>query len=120
MGILMLALSYFDFNFLVQFYTLLRIFNLLCEFAALVWLRNIYPDADREFKIPGETFGLFLLIFPTVALSFAVVITADWSALLSGAVTIVFFMIVWPVWLLLVRVCDLASTIDPQNPTSIN
>eukprot|EP00697_Spironema_sp_BW2_P003111 gnl/Spiro4/14155_TR7609_c0_g1_i1.p1 gnl/Spiro4/14155_TR7609_c0_g1~~gnl/Spiro4/14155_TR7609_c0_g1_i1.p1 ORF type:complete len:426 (-),score=96.36 gnl/Spiro4/14155_TR7609_c0_g1_i1:177-1454(-) len=87
-GAVSLALSGLPFNFLVQFYLLIRIINLLLEYAALIYLRYSEPDTPRPYRVPCGMFGAWAVGFPSLVISIVAIVFADRLALTAGSGTL--------------------------------
>jgi len=81
------ALTALPFNFLVQIFLIVRVFNLVCEYAALIRLRYTRPNDVRTFAVPGGLVGAWLLGIPTVALAVFAIVEADWQVWTAGAIS---------------------------------
>jgi hypothetical protein len=68
-GFSMIFISILPYTTIIQFYLLLRITNLLFEYASLIWLKVKEPDTPRPYKVPGGILGAILLVTPTVIIS---------------------------------------------------
>jgi len=91
-----LAFSAIPFVFLVQVYLILRLINIIAEYAALIYLRHTEPHANRPYKQPGGLIGAYLLATPTLIISGFALFTADLEALyvgggLTAAIVLVYY-----------------------------
>jgi len=91
---LLAALPY---NILIQLMLVLRIANLLLEYAALIRLRYSLPDYPREFKVPGGKIGAWLLPSTTFVVCVAMLALGTWQVVVAGvgfniAIVILFFV----------------------------
>jgi len=76
-GVIIGCFGLLPFNFLVQYYTIIRVVNVLLEYAALVRLKWSEPNAKRPFKIPGGIVFAILISIPTCVISVFTVIEAS-------------------------------------------
>ena len=83
MTVLISAIPY---NILVQIFLTIRVFNLACEYAALIRLRYTEPNTKRPFIVPGGLVGAWLLGVPSAILAGVCVATADWEAWAAGGI----------------------------------
>jgi len=88
-GILTLGLSAFPIDYLMKSFLLLRITNLLFEYAALIYLRFSEPETPRPFEIPYGKAGVIVCFIPTVIFSVLAVVTSDWLIIALGSGVIV-------------------------------
>jgi len=98
-SVLTLIVSALPFNFVVKLYFLVRVVNLVFEYAALVWLKYKEPQRPRPFSVPGGTLGALALCMPTLAIALLAVITSgidDWTVPVCGAATVVGIAILYP------------------------
>jgi len=86
-GTMCAALTTIPFNILVQIFLVIRVFNLLCEYAALIRLRYTRRDDPRPFEVPGGLVGVWLMGVPTLVLSIFTIVKAQWEVWVAGAAT---------------------------------
>jgi amino acid transporter len=84
-GLISAALTGIPFGQLIEVTTILRIVNVLLQYAALIRLRFREPDTPRPFMVPGGKLGTILLALPSVALAGFLLATAGWKMLVIGA-----------------------------------
>eukprot|EP01125_Pyxidicula_operculata_P019382 TRINITY_DN7030_c0_g1_i5.p1 TRINITY_DN7030_c0_g1~~TRINITY_DN7030_c0_g1_i5.p1 ORF type:complete len:451 (+),score=63.57 TRINITY_DN7030_c0_g1_i5:1226-2578(+) len=96
-GIVMLAVSALPFTFLIQLYLLVRICNILLEYAALIALRVREPDTPRPFVVPFGIPGCVLLTLPTIAISGLAIWFSDKEVLITGAGTLGAIIVSYPI-----------------------
>uniref|UniRef100_A0A6B2L457 Amino acid permease/ SLC12A domain-containing protein n=1 Tax=Arcella intermedia TaxID=1963864 RepID=A0A6B2L457_9EUKA len=99
-GIAILLISAIDHKILLQVFLLLRICNLLMEYAALIYLKISEPDTPRPFKVPGGVPGAVLLVIPTIAISILSIYYADIAAIRMGGIILGVIICLWPLALL--------------------
>jgi len=88
-SIMTLVVSVLPFNFVVQVYLVVRVFNLLAEYGALIKLKFTDPDRPRPFKVPGGKAGTIIITIPTVAIAIGSIAAGqDWAPVTTGAYTI--------------------------------
>jgi len=83
-GVSALLFSALPFDFLVQVYLILRLVNLLAEFAAVIYLRHTEPQTPRPYSMPGGYIGVWLQTLPTIIISVVALFTADPEAIYVG------------------------------------
>jgi len=101
-GVTTTILTGIPYNALVQAFLVIRIFNLICEYAALIRLRYTEPDTERPFIVSGGMPMAWLLGVPTVLLSGYAIYSAGWQTWVAGAAvnafSVVCFFIRWLVY----------------------
>jgi len=80
------AVTALPYNFLVQLFLAIRVFNLGCEYAALIKLRYSMPDAHRPFVVPGGMIGAWLIGMPSAIIAAYTLIYSDYKAYLYAAI----------------------------------
>jgi len=84
-GISILLISAIPYQIIIQVYLLLRIVNLLFEFASLIWLKIKEPDTPRPYSVPGGLFGSIVITIPTVIIAgLSIVVAADEALEIGG------------------------------------
>jgi len=96
-GIICTAATAISFNDLVQVFLIIRVFNLFCEYAALIRLRYSMPDAKRPFVVPGGIVGVWLLGIPSLFLAVFTIaksppLVFECGAVVIGVTVISFFI----------------------------
>jgi len=95
-GISMLMISALPFNLIIQVYLILRIVNLLFEYASLIWLKFKEPDTPRPYKVPFGIVGAVLLVVPTLLISGIALYVAEPLALMVGGIVLLGVLCLWP------------------------
>lgn len=72
---------------------MIRILNLICEYAALIRLRYREPNTPRPFVVPGGIVGAWLLGVPTVVLATFTLVKAEWLVWACGGAAYAFMII---------------------------
>jgi hypothetical protein len=73
------------YNSLVQIFLVIRVFNLGCEYAALIKLRYSMRDHARPFRVPGGMVVVWLLGVPSAILAAFTIVKSDWETWIAGA-----------------------------------
>jgi len=84
-GVVITALTALPFDFLVEVFLIVRVFNLFCEYAALIRLKYKRPEI-RKYSVPGGKVGAYLLGVPSVFLAAYTIAEAGWKVWVTGAV----------------------------------
>jgi len=84
--IITLAFAALPFELLIELTLILRIMNLLLEYAALIKFRYSAPNAPRLFAVPGGKIGVWLLPVTTVIICVAEIITGKTEIVISGVI----------------------------------
>jgi amino acid transporter len=84
-GVVCSVLVILPYNSLVQIFLVIRVFNLGCEYAALIKLRYSMPDSPRPFRVPGGMVVAWLLGVPSALLAGFTIVNADWEVWVTGA-----------------------------------
>jgi amino acid transporter len=85
-ALLTVGLCAINYNLLVEIFLILRVVNLLCEYAALIKLRYSEPDTPRPFVVPGGIIGAWVLGIPTVIFSGVALYFSDPTVWIVGLV----------------------------------
>ena len=109
-GVITLAVTALPFNILVQIFLMIRIVNLVCEYAALIKLRYSHADVPRSFVVPGGMVVAWVLGLPTLALAVFSLINSDWQVWAAGAVVNAITLIAYGLKKLYERSCTKPST----------
>eukprot|EP01090_Pellita_catalonica_P020291 TRINITY_DN7181_c0_g1_i1.p1 TRINITY_DN7181_c0_g1~~TRINITY_DN7181_c0_g1_i1.p1 ORF type:complete len:528 (-),score=60.97 TRINITY_DN7181_c0_g1_i1:447-2030(-) len=83
-GALLIALSAFPFNILVELMLVLRILNLNLEYASLIYLRYKEPDTPRPYVVPGGIIVAWLLPVPTLIICIVELALGTWEVVVTG------------------------------------
>lgn len=78
------GLAFISYDVLVESYLLLRICNMILQWAALIVLRIREPHAERPFVIPGGYAMLVLMLVPFAAVTVMMLVTASSLSLAIG------------------------------------
>ncbi len=100
------VLTRFSFALLVEVTTILRVVNIVLQFASLIALKYLEPFTERPFVVVGGTLGAWLISLPTFIISALLVTNAPWDVgLIAVAVNAVIiamyfvrltFFALWP------------------------
>jgi len=52
-----------------QLYSAIRLANLFCGYAALIYLRYSSPNFPRPWKVPGGLVGIWAMVIPSIAIA---------------------------------------------------
>jgi hypothetical protein len=63
-------------NYLMELYLIIRVVNLLTEYAAFIWLKHKEPDRPRPFEAPFGIVGAVLMVIPTLIISTIAIVYA--------------------------------------------
>ena len=85
-SVITLALSFFDFSFLVTTVMTLYLVSVILFLLAVLVLRIKAPEAPRPYRIPLGTFGVGCLIALPIGLIIWTLWTSDWQTLSAGLI----------------------------------
>ncbi|KAL1804103.1 hypothetical protein ACET3Z_032750 [Daucus carota] len=86
---IILSVSFLDFTNIIGAANFLYGLGMLLELLSFVWLRHIYPQLKRPFRVPMRLPGLIIMcLVPAVFLVFIMVIATKVVYLISGLMTL--------------------------------
>ena len=102
-GLFIFGLGLLPFDFLVQYYLIIRVVNVWLEYGALIKLKWSHKYTQRPFAIPGGMMVAILISIPTLAISLFTVYYSSYQSWIYGGGSLTLILIAYFVRYLYLR-----------------